>query len=222
VGGDTLKKLEEMSPQGLLTVVFMLSLLTFTLVALFPGWLYRTMDIASYLVFHNSTEFFSVMISLSIFGVAWFTFKQSKNRNALFLGSAIFAGVLFFPSSLPATLVVVQGLTPFKRYAECLLVLLFALSIPAYWRGYAAICKSALLHIMAALILCIVSERSFSGYKSVFYSYNALEHIFKIIAFALIYWGICIVAVNDLCRLGEPARYPSQEIAATDSALIGS
>jgi PAS domain S-box-containing protein len=47
---------------------------------------------ASYLLFHNSAEFFSVMVSLSMFGIGWYTYDQSKNRHALFLSTA-FLGI---------------------------------------------------------------------------------------------------------------------------------
>jgi PAS domain S-box-containing protein len=47
---------------------------------------------ASYLLFHNTAEFFSVMVSLSMFGIGWYTYDQSKNRHALFLSTA-FLGI---------------------------------------------------------------------------------------------------------------------------------
>jgi len=96
-----MKKLKKLSPHAVLSAVFLLSLIFFTLTALFPSWFYRTMDFASYLVFHNIAEFFSVMVSLSIFGVAWFTYEQSKNRHALFLGCAFLAiGLMDFMHTL--------------------------------------------------------------------------------------------------------------------------
>jgi two-component system phosphate regulon sensor histidine kinase PhoR len=46
----------------------------------------------SYLLFHNVAEFFSVMVSLSMFGIGWYTYEQSKDRHALFLSIA-FLGI---------------------------------------------------------------------------------------------------------------------------------
>jgi two-component system, cell cycle sensor histidine kinase and response regulator CckA len=266
-----LKKAAELPPQTLLAAVFMLPLMSFALVELFPSWLYRTMDIASYLVFHNIAEFFSVMVSLSIFGIGWFTYDQSRNRHALFLGcaflaiglmdfmhtlgyagepafitpnspskstqfwiavrmysalgflvsgyvhpgssgrflskyfllaaavavsGAVFAAVIYFPSHLPATIIEGRGVTPFKRYSEYLIILLLALSIPAYWKRYADTGQRRFLYYIAAFIFCIFSELAFSGYKSVFDTFNVLGHIYKIIAFILIYQGIFIDAVK--------------------------
>jgi PAS domain S-box-containing protein len=276
---------KEISPPALLAAVFMLSLMFFALVALFPSWLYRTMDIASYLVIHNIAEFFSVMVSLSIFSVGWFTFDQSRNRHALFLGCAflaiglmdfmhalsyagmpafitpnsplkstqfwiavrmysalaflvsgyvhpgssgrllskyflfasavavsgvVFAGVIYFPSYLPATIIEGRGVTSFKKYSEYLIIFLFAISIPAYWRRYATTGKRQFLYYIAAFIICIFSELAFSGYKSVFDTYNVLGHIYKIIAFALIYQGVFIAAV----------KFPYLEVVSKSEELL--
>ena len=55
------------------------------------------MDKDSYVVFHNVAEFFSIMVSLSVFSVGWFTYDQSKDRHALFLSVAFLAvGLLDF------------------------------------------------------------------------------------------------------------------------------
>nr|MDA3970677.1 PAS domain-containing protein [Desulfobulbaceae bacterium] len=283
VGKMTKKK--GLSPQALLAAVFTLSLLSFVLAALFPSWFYYTMDIAPYLVFHNIAEFFSVMVSLAIFSMGWFTYDQSKNRNALFLacaflaiglidlqhtlgypgmpefitqnsaekstqfwiaarmfaalaflasgyvrqGSAgrflskgfllaaavavsgvVFVGVIYFPSSLPATFVEGSGLTSYKIYAEYLIIILLILALPVYWKRYASTGKKLLLYMMAALIVCVFSELSFTVYKSAFDTYNTLGHIYKIIAFALIYWGIYVSAV----------KFPYLELMAETEKLL--
>jgi PAS domain S-box-containing protein len=71
--------------------------LPFLLVALFPGQLQRVLDSGAYLVFHNTAEFFSIMVSLSVFGVGWYAYAQSRDRHALFLGTAFLAtGLLDF------------------------------------------------------------------------------------------------------------------------------
>jgi len=84
-----------------LTAAFLGSALPFLAVVLFPAQLDRVMDGASYVVFHNAAEFFSIMVSLSLFGVGWFTFDQSQDRHALFLGTAFLAvGLIDFMHAL--------------------------------------------------------------------------------------------------------------------------
>ena len=76
------------SPRATLALTIIASSLPFLMVMLFPGQLHFVMDGASYLLFHNIAEFFSIMVSLSIFGVGWNTYNQSKDRHALFLSAA--------------------------------------------------------------------------------------------------------------------------------------
>jgi PAS domain S-box-containing protein len=73
----------------------------FLLVVLFPTQLDVVLDGASYLLFHNVAEFFSIMVSLSVFGVGWYTYDQSEDRHALFLGTAFLAtGLVDFMHAL--------------------------------------------------------------------------------------------------------------------------
>ncbi len=81
-----------LSPKTSLWRVFTVSLLPFLLVEVFHGQLYWVMDVASYLVFHNIAEFFSIIVSFSIFGVGWYAYDQSQDRHALFL-SVFFLGI---------------------------------------------------------------------------------------------------------------------------------
>ncbi len=67
----------------------------------FPKYLYRTMDVPGYLVFHNVAEFFSIMVSISIFGIGWYAYDQFKNSHALFLSIAFLAiGLMDFMHAL--------------------------------------------------------------------------------------------------------------------------
>ncbi len=75
--------------------------LPFAAVLLLPSRLHGVMDVDSYLVFHNTAEFFSIMVCLSVFGVGWYAYDQSKDRHALFLGTAFLAtGLLDFMHTL--------------------------------------------------------------------------------------------------------------------------
>ncbi|HEX9400173.1 MAG TPA: MASE3 domain-containing protein [Anaeromyxobacter sp.] len=85
----------------ILSAVFLVASVPFLLVELFPARLDGLMNIGSYLVFHNSAEFFSIMVSLSVFGVGWYAYDQSRDRHALFLGTAFLAvGLIDFMHAL--------------------------------------------------------------------------------------------------------------------------
>jgi PAS domain S-box-containing protein len=70
------------------SAVIALSLLPCIAVTIFPADLYRLLQPDSCLVFHNLAELFSITVSLSIFGAAWYTFDQSRDQHVLFLGAA--------------------------------------------------------------------------------------------------------------------------------------
>jgi two-component sensor histidine kinase len=66
-----------------------------------PSLFYFKIDIFSYLVFHNIAEFFSIMVSLSIFGLGWYSFDKGRNCHSLFLGTSFLTvGLLDFMHAL--------------------------------------------------------------------------------------------------------------------------
>jgi PAS domain S-box-containing protein len=95
------KRFNQLSPRVILAGTAIASLLPFLMVMLFPGQLHFVMDGVSYLLFHNTAEFFSIMVSLSIFGVGWHTYSQSRDRHALFLSAAFLSiGLMDFIHTL--------------------------------------------------------------------------------------------------------------------------
>ncbi len=259
------KIFDQCSPSFILALTVIGSALPFLLVALFPAHFYGVMDATSYLVFHNVAEFFSVMVSLSIFGVGWFAYNQSRDYHALILSTAFlvvglvdfmhtlsylgmpdfftpnsvdkaarfwvlvrlfsalvfltsafiyigtpkrwlpktlllaaalaisaltFTIVIFFPEYMPAAFVPGIGQTPFKKNSEYLIIVLLLFTTVAYWRRMSKTGNRLLLYYLAAFIVSIFSELVFAFYKSAFDSYNGLGHVYKIVAFYLIYIGI--------------------------------
>lgn len=259
------------SPRPVLAGTFILSLLPFLMVFAFFEDPFKMMDKNSYLVFHNLSEFFSIMVSLSVFSVGWYTYHQSKDQRALFMGAAflavglldvmhtlgnaampafitpnstnkstqfwiaarlldastflasafidpakprrwisrttmlaasvaimasIFTAVTFYPEHIPATAVPGVGLTPLKRYLEFVVIVLLASSFVVYWRWFEKTGDRNLLFFLAAFIICIFSEAAFASYKSGFDAFNVLGHIYKVVAFYLIYKGVFAAAVR--------------------------
>jgi signal transduction histidine kinase len=273
------KILTQRKPQTTLIATFVIFLMPFLMVMFFPIQLDKKMDASSYLVFHNVAEFFSIMVSLSLFSIGWYTYDQSKDRHALFLGTAflavglidfmhtmsnaampdfvtqnstlkstqfwiaarlldasalmvsafiypetqrrwlsknflitaslcitglLFIGVTFFPAHLPSTFVPGVGLTPFKRYAELTVVLMLIVAAAAYWRRMSRTGDRLIIYYLTAFIICIFSELVFASYKTGFDTYNVLGHIYKIMAYYLIYRGIFVTSVNKpYIRLSE-------------------
>lgn len=115
-----------------MAVIIVLSMTPFVLVELFKPQLYRVMEVSSYLVFHNIVEIFSVIVSLSIFGLGWFSFDQNKDSHALYLCVAFLAiGLMDFMHALAYTgmppLVTLN--TPNKSTQFWIVVRLFSASV---------------------------------------------------------------------------------------------
>jgi len=79
------------SHERILIGAIVLSAVPFLLVELFPAQLQIFLAPAPYAVFHNLAELFSIMVSLSIFGVGWFTYNQARDRKTLFMSAAFLA-----------------------------------------------------------------------------------------------------------------------------------
>ncbi|MDU0459653.1 MAG: MASE3 domain-containing protein [Geobacteraceae bacterium] len=266
-----MKKLEQIRPVPLLLIASVASAVPFLLVEFFKSELYLVMDTVSYLVFHNVTEFFSVMVSFSIFGLGWYSYDQNRDRHSLFLSVSflaiglmdfmhalgyngmpalitpndpnkstqfwvavrlfsslsflasafiypdsnrrwlskiplmtaalalsclVFAAVIFYPEQVPAAFVPGIGLTPFKKISEYVIIALLILTCVTYLRRLSRTGERLINYYLAAFVLCIFSEFVFTFYRSVFDTYNALGHIYKVIAFMLIYKGIFVVSVR--------------------------
>ncbi|MGB4499524.1 MAG: MASE3 domain-containing protein [Methylococcaceae bacterium] len=270
-------------------LIFVCSLFPFLLTLLFHAQLYTVMNISSYLIFHNIAEFFSVVVSFSIFGVGWYAYEQTNNRHILFLSTSFFVigwldffhalgyfgmpdfvtpnnpakssqywiaarlfmgltflgsafiypntkrfwlskivlmtgcfvfpalafiGITFFPEQMPVTIIEGVGLTPFKKNTEYLIIILLFISLVIYWQRILKTNERHLIYFLSAFVVCIFGEAAFTGYKSVFDTYNVLGHIYKIVAFHLIYLGLFAVSVkNPYLELATTNKQLQEEIA---------
>lgn len=143
---DLISRKNAISTPTILAIIFLLSLSSFIAVWLAQSALYTTIDIKEYLVFHNITEFFSVMVSLSIFGIGWYAYDQSKNKHALFLSCAFLAiGLIDFMHTLSF-----PGMTPFISPNNTNKAILFWISGRLF---------SALAFLASALILLYYKDK---------------------------------------------------------------
>lgn len=81
--------------------VILFSISPLLIVGTFPEYFYREYEIGYFLVFHNVTEIFSVIVSFSIFGLGYYSYSQSQNPHTLFLGIGFLAvGLIDFMHAL--------------------------------------------------------------------------------------------------------------------------
>lgn len=262
--------------------------LPLVLVGTFPEYFYREFEIGFFLVFHNVTEIFSVIVSFSIFGLGYYSYSQSRNAHTLFLGvgflavglidfmhtlgykgmpdfvtpnsgnkssqfwifsrmvtalvllcaiyikpntkyklvkervlvlfaflivGVIFLLVIFFNEWIPDTYIQGQGLTPFKKNAEFLIIGILFFSLLLYRKASFYSSRRQLQYYLSAFVVCIFSEIVFAFYTSVYDVYNVVGHLYKIVAFYLIYKAVFIAAINDPYeKLIETNQLLSKEI----------
>jgi PAS domain S-box-containing protein len=164
-----------MSPRATLAATIIASSLPFLLVMIFPDQLHFVMDSASYLLFHNIAEFFSIMVSLSIFSVGWYTYNQSKDRHALFLSAAFLSiGLMDFMHTM-ASAAMPAFITPnstnksaqFWVAARLFSALAFLLSAYIYkerdnkWLPKAAFSKATLLIMVLGVPALVLTGITF-------------------------------------------------------------
>jgi len=76
-------------------------MMVFTVFWYFKEQIYIVFDIDTYLSWHNILEFSSVVVSIIIFLISWYSYKQTGNQRELFLGTAfLVVGVIDFMHTL--------------------------------------------------------------------------------------------------------------------------
>lgn len=127
----------------------------------------------------------------------WWLSKKYLLPAALIISALVFAVAIYYPSNLPQMFIEGSGLTTTKVVLEWLVIALIAIAFILYWRRFKKTSESFIILILAALILCIFSELSFTIYESAFDTFNMLGHIYKLIAFIMIYAGIFFVTITE-------------------------
>ncbi len=252
------------------TILCILPLIPFYMVYNLEGEFAKVMGVATYLTWHNLFEFASILVSVSVFLVAYYSYDQAGRLRSIYLGSVfltvalvdafhtlsykgmpdffianttanrattfwiisrfiasvgfIFAGyfgktnkkidkniflvipfcvsiailitVTWFPDIFPTMYEEGVGLTAFKKNFELVIIFLFFINGVKYIRRY--FLKKETLELVSAfsMVLSIYSEMAFTQYSSVYDIYNYLGHIYKFIAFFVIFRVIFITNIR--------------------------
>lgn len=251
-------------------VFCILPLIPFYMVYYLEGEFAKVMEVATYLTWHNLFEFASILVSVSVFLVAYYSYDQTGRFRSIYLGSVfltvalvdafhtlsykgmpdffianttanrattfwivsrfiaslgfIFAGYFgrrkkkvdknifliipfcvsiailvtatWFPDVFPTMYEEGVGLTAFKKNSELVIIFLFFISGVRHFRRY--FLKKETLELVSAfsMVLSIFSEMAFTQYSSVYDIYNYLGHIYKFIAFFVIFRVIFITNIR--------------------------
>ena len=94
-----------------------------------------------------------------------------------------------------------KGLTPFKIAGEYVICAMLLLALYLLHRERAAFAPAILNLLMGSLVATIIAELAFTFYVSVYGLSNLVGHLFKIIAFYLIYRAIIVTGLRDPLEL---------------------
>jgi signal transduction histidine kinase len=122
--------------------------------------------------------------------------KLSLNVNYLLIIYSIvfslFIASIFYWKNFPDCFIEGKGLTTFKIASEYVISLIMAASIYLLYKNRKEFDEKVFSLLVASIIILIFSEMAFTAYASVFGFSNMLGHIFKFIAFYLIYKAIIV------------------------------
>ncbi|MBC7858138.1 MAG: PAS domain S-box protein, partial [Burkholderiaceae bacterium] len=131
----------------------------------------------------------------------WSPFRRPGTRHLL-LGAALAlaALVLWFgltrQDALPHTFIAGRGLTPFKVGAEYLIIAILAVPALIFLRRADRPREYDAPSLFAAAAISILSELCFTLYSDVTDIFNLLGHVYKVIAFGMIYRAVFIGSVR--------------------------
>jgi sigma-B regulation protein RsbU (phosphoserine phosphatase) len=138
--------------------------------------------------------------------------KRSKiNRNVFLAISLLFSFsvlvvVTYFPNVLPAMYVAGVGITPIKIILEYVVVGFLCFAGILYMRQYLKYKDDSDILFTIAIVISIFSELAFVSYDSVYDIYNYIGHVYKFIAFFIVFRVAFILNIERPYRALYNAR----------------
>lgn len=165
-------------------------------------------------------------------GLLWAAFypwrpMQRRRTKALLMGLA-FASILLVTwvglwhlDWVPRLFVPGEGLTPFKRGLEYALMLLYVVAAWGYWRRrHEGQANFDALSLFAASSILALSEFCLANYQDVTDAFNALGHLYKVIAYGFLFVGIFVTSVRlPYHRLDASQRRLTEANASLEKAV---
>ncbi|MFP4379081.1 MAG: MASE3 domain-containing protein [Candidatus Sumerlaeia bacterium] len=103
---------------------------------------------------------------------------------------------LIFTGYFPDCFVPGEGLTPFKKIVEIIVILLFIIGAWLVWRNRFFFPTESWACLLTALALGVVSEGFFIFYAKVEDIWNELGHVFKLLSFLLVYQAVVVSGIT--------------------------
>lgn len=144
------------------------------------------------------------MAFLALFGIGvlpnW-RLRQSRHRWLMLGGVLAFVGVLIWivlwhSVWVPRTFIQGQGLTAFKKGCEYLLIVMYLFVATYLYRNSHVPQNYDALGLSAAAVVLAMSEVFFTLYADVTDGFNLLGHLYKVVAYGLIYRAVFLDSIE--------------------------
>jgi GAF domain-containing protein len=116
---------------------------------------------------------------------------------ALVVSALVFWVGLYHQQDLPHTFIPGQGLTPLKIGMEYFIVLLLAVSALLFWRQTRCGKPREAVGLFTVASITALSELCFTLYSDVTDIFNLLGHVYKIVAYVILYRTVFIGSVQE-------------------------
>ncbi len=137
---------------------------------------------------------------------------KSDIKKGVFAGLAFSFSILlflvttYFPNVFPPMLIEDSGLTMIKIIMEYIIISIMVITFVIVLSQYKRTSQIREHQFMMALVFLIFSEFAFTNYGSVYDAFNYIGHIYKIIAYIILYKAIYIDNVSEPYREMKKAR----------------
>jgi PAS domain S-box-containing protein len=156
----------------------------------------------------------------TLFLAIYFLGLRKKMREWLWLGSYSAVGLILasmiFMGVFPDSYIVGEGLTTFKIFSEYIISAVLAVSAYMLWLKRKYLNENFINLMLAAIILTIASELTFTLYIDIYGFLNFLGHLLMIFSLLLVYR----ILVEDSLKM--PFRFLFREVAEKNEQLTAS
>ena len=155
--------------------------------------------------FWLSARFIFAAALLSVALRPWVPLQRANSRHLLLAAALAISAVvywigLFHQDALPRTFIAETGLTTFKIAAEYFIVTLLLIAAILFWRQAQSGKPREAVGLFSVALITVLSELSFTLYSDVTDVFNLLGHVYKIIAYLVLYRTIFVGSVHEPFR----------------------
>ena len=182
-------------------------------------------DAQKHLYFWLAARFLAAVALLMVIIRPWRTVLTGIMRYLIFaaslLGVALIAGLVWLhPAWLPDMFIPGQGLTAPKKNIEYGIIAINVLTALLLWRKMRQPQPYNAVLLFGAVCVMAMSEFFFTLYTTMTGSYNVLGHVYKVIAYLLIYRAIVVEVIEaPYNRLAETQHNLAMSLHASNTGL---